>query len=264
MNKQIIALLLLLIPGHYLSATDHLAWTSSDFLSKRFIEIGLKNEYSRKPSVIRKWTKPVHYFFVHQVADVALHERLSRLHLQQLSAITEIKFIPVSEQKKADLLIIFSAEDQLKQLLRDTLAINSATERQQLFKNSVCLARFSVNQDASIQRAIVVIPVDRARSHAKLVACVVEEITQIMGLPNDVETIFPSIFNDQSKDELLTGLDYLLLKILYHPLLKVGTTEQQIKPILRKIIQSLASQGEIDQAEKKVRQAGLYSLVYGL
>ena len=53
-------------------------------------------------------------------------------------------------------------------------------------------------------------------------ACVVEELTQVLGLPNDSDAVKPSIFNDQSRYFELTDHDRRMLKVLYDPRITPG------------------------------------------
>jgi hypothetical protein len=48
-----------------------------------------------------------------------------------------------------------------------------------------------------------------------LPACIVEELAQAMGLPNDSGLVNPSVANDKSVLELLTGLDDFMLRIIF-------------------------------------------------
>jgi len=82
-----------------------------------------------------------------------------------------------------------------------------------------------------------------------------------MGLPNDSDKVFPSIFNDKSHDDYLSGLDYLLLRLLYHPSIKVGMTTAKVKTLLRKIISEDTFQQLIIDSERLVTQQGLYRLL---
>ena len=66
------------------SAKGNERWSKPDYLVDSFVEIALNNEYSRKQSSVRKWIKPVKYYFVHHVSDQGLHEQLSKLHLEHL------------------------------------------------------------------------------------------------------------------------------------------------------------------------------------
>jgi hypothetical protein len=237
-------------------------WQAPGYLLKSFIEIAMRNEYSERQTGIRKWTGPINYFFVHRVGDQALHEKLARMHLEHLSDITGLSIKPAQTRNSANLQIIFSTEAQLQIELLQDFGIRSKQQRETLFRRSVCLGHFALAGDASIARAVVIIPVDRASAHAKLVDCIVEEITQILGLPNDSEKVFPSIFNDKSIDSLLSGLDYLLLKMLYDPRLKAGMNLQQAAPVLKTIIDEFERDRLIQTAEAKVRTGRLYELLY--
>ncbi|WP_374089507.1 DUF2927 domain-containing protein [Methylomicrobium lacus] len=239
------------------------SWKSPGYVLKSFIEIAMFNEHSdHRPVGIRKWTTPINYFFVHRVGDQELHERLARLHIEQLSAITGLRIRPAAAQKDANLLIIFSTEGRLRSELLQDFGIRSKAQRERLFRHSVCLGNFAVAGDASIARAVVIIPVDRASAHAKLVDCIVEEITQVLGLPNDSEQVFPSIFNDRSVNSLLSGLDYLLLKMLYDPRIRPGMNLIQAAPVLKTIADEFERDKLIESAEAKVRSGGLYGLLY--
>ncbi|MGJ0486048.1 MAG: DUF2927 domain-containing protein [Methylomicrobium sp.] len=237
-------------------------WQSSAYVLKSFIEIAMFNEYSPGSAGIRKWTTPIGYFFVHRTGDQVLHEKLARMHLEQLSEITGLSIKPAPTQKSANLLIIFSTEAQLQNELLNDFGISNKQQRETLFRRSVCVGHFALAGDASISRAVVIIPVDRASAHAKLVDCIVEEITQVLGLPNDSEKVFPSIFNDKSVDSLLSGLDYLLLKMLYDPRIKTGMNLQQAAPVLKTIADEFERNDLIKTAEAKVRAGRLYELLY--
>jgi hypothetical protein len=237
-------------------------WQSPGYLLKSFIEIAMFNEYSEQQTPIHKWTRPIRYFFVHRAGDQALHEKLARMHIEQLAGITGLHIEPAPTRKSANLLIIFSTEAGLRNELLQDFGIRSAQQRETLFRRSVCLGHFALAGDASIMRAAVIIPVDRASAHAKLVDCIVEEITQILGLPNDSEKVFPSIFNDKSVDSLLSGLDYLLLKMLYDPRIKPGMNLLEAAPVLKTIVDEFERKRMIETAEAEVRTGRLYDLMY--
>ena len=125
-------------------------------------------------------------------------------------------------------------------------------------RDSQCMGNFKTNKHNEITHADVILPVDHDYSRGLLVSCVVEETTQVLGLPNDASWVNPSIANDDSKIELLTGLDYILLKLLYNPEMKAGMTQKQIRKILKKEIKRLIDNGEVKNAAKTVNSDGLY------
>ena len=131
-----------------------------------------------------------------------------------------------------------------------------------MMRHSVCLGQFTTTTQGAIRKATVIIPVDRARARGKLISCIVEELTQVMGLPNDSLDVYPSIFNDQSIYMLLTGLDYLLLKILYDPRLIPGMDRSQAAPVVKKIVDDYQRQKLTHQAGQSVRTGKLYELLF--
>lgn len=68
-------------------------------------------------------------------------------------------------------------------------------------------------------------------------SCIHEEIAQGLGLANDSPRARPSIFNDDEEFALLTGMDEMMLAILYNPALRPGMTVSEARPI----VESLAS-----------------------
>ncbi len=242
------------------SVTAADAWQNPQYIQQSFERIALSSEYTEHPPLLRKWHQPIRYQFQHDVADKQLHEQLSTMHLQQLSAITGHSIQAATGDASANLQIIFTDEARLAGYLSNLMHLNDTTV-QQLSRNSVCIANFSVNSNGEIQQALVLIPVDRARAHAKLLACIVEELTQVMGLPNDDVAVFPSIFNDRSHDNFLSGLDYVLLKLLYQPDLTAGMSASQSRAAVNKIMQQPAFGQWLQQADTAVRADGLYPLM---
>ena len=242
------------------SAADRAHWQSVGYLVDAFVEIALRNEYSPKQSTVRKWITPVNYFIVHRAADEELHQRLIRAHLEHLAEITGLAMRPAESQAAANYLIVLTSEDLLKQDLLSYFGWHSATRRERFHRESVCLATFSTKPKGPIFRAVAIIPVDRARARGKLVACVVEELTQVMGLPNDSVKVFPSVFNDLSTDVFLSGLDFLLLKMLYDPRVKAGMDEDTVRPILQQIAAEFERDNRFVTAEKDAAEGGLSAL----
>ncbi len=236
-------------------------WQQPEFIVDSFLEIALKNEHSSREGVVRKWMTGIRYLFDHQVGDEAFHKQLAEMHLQHLAEMTGISITPATSRKQANLFIIFSTEQQLAAELKTHFHLK-ASGIDFMLRNSLCLGQFTTTAQGSIRQAMVIIPVDRARAQAKLVSCIVEELTQVLGLPNDSLAVYPSIFNDQSIDMLLTGLDYLLLKILYDPRLKPGMDKSQATPLVRKIVADYQQENLIHRAEQLVRTSGLYALLY--
>lgn len=67
-------------------------------------------------------------------------------------------------------------------------------------------------------------------------ACLLEEMTQAMGMPNDSDIVQPSIFNQASTQRELSENDIMMLKTLYDKRLPAGTPRRDALRIGRDIL----------------------------
>lgn len=95
---------------------------------------------------------------------------------------------------------------------------------------SVCSARVFSGNDYVIRRAAIRIHADwnLLRRH-----CILEELTQALGLMNDSSYFSPSIFNDHSKQQALSPWDRLMVRAHYDRRLLPGMTWAFARPIVR-------------------------------
>nr|WP_281419207.1 DUF2927 domain-containing protein [Marinobacterium ramblicola] len=229
-------------------------WQQPAYIIDSLIEVGLRAEHGPDPMILRKWRQPLQVYVDHQVGDRALHEQLIDAHLQQLAQITGHRIQRVGAKADANVELLLLRQQDLVPVWQ------SRTDGERIPQGTLCLARIWT-RDGEIRRALVAIPVDQASLHGKLVSCIVEELTQILGLPNDSERVFPSIFNDRSTDQLLSGLDLILLKLLYDPRLQPGMGVEQVRGIGKGVVDELARSGVIANAARQVRTGELYRLL---
>jgi len=76
-----------------------------------------------------------------------------------------------------------------------------------------------------IVKALVVVDVDK--DPVRIDACLLEELTQVMGLPNDVQAYWPSMFNPNDTSTEHSKWDALYIKTLYDPRIIPGMTPAQ-------------------------------------
>lgn len=234
---------------------ERVRWQQPAEILRSFHEIALRTEYGPDAKVLQKWTNPINVWLDHRVGDAEKHTGLVRMHLEHLAAITGHAIHLVNSPDKANIKLIFSRNDRFIQDARHEMGATAAT----IVRSSTCICTLKSVQ-GNIVRATIIIPVDRARAHRKLVACIVEEITQAMGLPNDSDSVYPSIFNDRSTDQLLSGLDYLLLRILYDQRMHAGMSPHEAMTLAQTIIGEMQAQGTITNAARLVRSGALYQL----
>jgi len=239
--------------------TEH--WKNKNYIQDAFNEIALKNEYRQTEQRVLKWEEPIRYQFIYRdMPKNKMIENLFKTHLSHLEKITGHSIRHHNPNKRAtqpNLSIYLSSDTSYGNVIKSVTGSNV----KQIERKSHCMATYKSDRQNTIVEATIVIPVDHVFSRGLLVTCIVEEATQILGLPNDSDWVNPSIANDSSKIELLTGLDYLLLKILYDKSLKAGMPYPQNQKVIKKIIQKLEHNGQIGLATEIVNRRGLYRLL---
>ncbi len=220
-------------------------WRNFPFVEKAFFEVALKSEFKSGQSPLLKWQVPIKYWVKHDVPNQNLHDELLSKHFQHLNQITNLTFTKVNGRSKANMLIFFTQRSLWNDIVKREMGVNST----QNTYGSVCMFNIRANQSTSrITKAVIVIPVDQAREHGKLISCIVEETTQALGLKNDSESAYPSIFNDKTPDSFLTPLDIVLLKLMYSREIKPGMDQTHLKPVLAKKYKEMQRNGELDNA----------------
>ena len=239
------------------SAEEHAEWKAPDNLVGAFIELALKSEYSRRDTPVRKWTSPIRYHVVHLVGEQETHQRLVHTHLQHLAQLTGLTIEPAPAAAYANFIVVLTSDERMD---LDVLAFAGADKdgrREQAHRDSMCMASFRADKSGNIVRAVGVIPVDRARGKGELVACITEELTHMMGLSNDTDRALPSIFHHGTVRSFLSGLDLLVLKMLYDPRIKPGMKAEAVRPVARKIAEEFRDSGLIEGADRLAAADGL-------
>ncbi|RDL44591.1 hypothetical protein DN730_09385 [Marinomonas piezotolerans] len=251
-----ITCLAFLICGYSNIAAAQERWQTDDYITESFLKIALQREYKETlyPKLIR-WEKPIKLYFESDAGDAAFQKELLSVHAQHLAYITGLSIDFTDSPQNANIFVVFTQyakmEDKVRQYIGDPNKIRKALQE------AVCLGNFSIDKRKRIQRGTILIPVDYARQKARFLDCIVEEITQLLGLPNDSNDVFPSIFNDVSIDSYLSPLDYILLKALYSPRFTPGMDVAQVVARMPTVLADLHSQREIEDA---IERSQRYSL----
>ncbi|QRV24954.1 DUF2927 domain-containing protein [Marinomonas foliarum] len=231
-------------------------WQNDAYIQDSFMKIALEREYkeTKHPKLIR-WATPIKLFFESDSGDANLQKELLSVHAQHLSYITGLSIDFTDDPKQANIFVIFTNYDNLENKVRQY--IGDPEKIRTALNEAICLGNFRRNRNYEITRGSIIIPVDYARIKARFLDCIVEEITQLLGLPNDSNDVFPSIFNDVSIDSYLSPLDYLLLKALYSPHLKPGMDVTQTRAAFPKVLAELHANKDIENAAQRVQKHSL-------
>ncbi len=246
--------LLLLLAGHSALADER--WQSDSYLVESFMAIAMEREYGEaRQTRFARWQQPIRLQLINESGDKPLQADVVKVQAAHLARITGHPISMVTA--KPNLTLIMTDYSKMKSWANRTMGGDPSVGM--ALKEGLCLANFATNAKHEISRATIIIPVDYSRAKGRFLDCVVEEFTQVMGLPNDSDKVFPSIFNDNSIDSFLTGLDYVLLKLAYHPALKAGMSSDEVRAALPLAIKDLRAKGEIREANRRVQQQSLKS-----
>lgn len=234
-------------------------WQNKQYISDSFLKIALQLEYGNSVPKLIRWESPIKLFFQSDLGDESLQKELISVQAQHLSSITGVPIRFTVDTKNANMLVIFTSYAQMEEKVAEYMG-NPDNYRTAL-NEAICIGHFNTNKRSQIIRSVIIIPVDFARQRARFLDCIVEEITQLMGLPNDSDEVYPSIFNDVSIDAYLSPLDYILLKLLYSPRLNTGMSVAETLTVLPNAIQDLAVFGDIEHAAQRVRENSLQSYI---
>lgn len=231
-------------------------WQDDSYIEESFIKIALQREYKETnyPKIIR-WKKPIRLYFESDAGDAKLQKELLAVHAQHLAHITGLSIDFTQQASDANIFIIFTNYDQLEDKVRQY--IGDPENIRAALNEAICLGNFRRNGRYEITRGAIIIPVDYARRKARFLDCIVEEITQLLGLPNDSNDVFPSVFNDVSVDTYLSPLDYILLKALYSQHIKPGMNVTQTRAFFPDVLRELHANGDIANAAERVQQYSL-------
>ncbi len=87
------------------------------------------------------------------------------------------------------------------------------------------------------QKAVIV--VNKTRSAVKTNHCVLEEMTQSLGLPNDANPPWSTIFSNTGSPQRLSWSDRIMIKTLYDPRMTPGLPRAEALKTARKIFREL-------------------------
>jgi fructose-specific component phosphotransferase system IIB-like protein len=244
-------ILCLVALGASVQAMDQ-GWHDKQYITDSFVTIALRREYetNAKNDIVRKWHKPIRVYIESKVGNSALQKEMVSVQLKHLSSITQHSIGLVNAKDEANVVIVFILKADMESSIKAKGPY--ITDVDAALKGAACLSSVKSTSTGELLSAGIYIPVDSTRSAGKLVNCVVEEITQIMGLFNDSPKVYPSIFNDQSIEVYLSGLDYILLKLLYDPGIASGMREQRVRRIVLKMLAKYEQEGLIENASANV------------
>jgi len=211
--------------------------------------IAFGNEYTLKRyDNVRKWSGPIRVG-IQGKKYPAYFEAYIKQHIRDLWEIThhpiELYYSYVMQKtgelakdfdpKKVNFILFYLPAKDIPKAVAKYFDNDEAQVRK-MIEVSTCFAKFFTKKNV-ITAAIAVFPDHRPKNHMR--ACVVEELTQVLGLANDSSDVNPSIFNDTSPYFELTEHDRWMLKMFYDPRITAGMPRKEAMKIGRTILDEI-------------------------
>jgi hypothetical protein len=181
---------------------------------------------------LHKWTGPIRYYLDIRAGQAELYRRLTIEHLALLEELTRLDIIEVGDPRQANVVIAFDRDADL----HETAAHYAPGLDRAMLHGSLCFGMYAMSASGEIVRGVIGIPSDRAASDGKLPHCIVEETTQVLGLPNDSDEVAPSIFDDRSVLDALSEHDRVLVRLLYDRRLTAGMPRAEALAVARTVL----------------------------
>ncbi|MDJ0896202.1 MAG: DUF2927 domain-containing protein [Alphaproteobacteria bacterium] len=203
-------------------------------LAESFAQIAFELEWPRAQyRHLRKWDGPVR---VVMLGPTALgHGPFVDEHLAKLSRLTGLDIARVPTTEPHNLRIYFVTSPEMPAIAEFHNIEPRLFER--VAGKSACMYAFTTDQRRAISQGIAILATDFGSEYVR--ACIIEETTQLLGLPMDNELIQPSVFSNEGLLDRLSINDQLLVRALYDPRLPVGMERGPAQLVAHRVIAEL-------------------------
>ncbi len=161
-------------------------------------------------------------------------------HLKRIGEVTGLEFVSALEVRRAPGLTVVFAPGPV--MAKVPLPGVSDSLKKRLARGATCYFVLRAGANGQLRRAFVVVNPNRSLSLAN--HCLLEEISQSLGAPNDSNHLRPSIFSDLDAIGELTVDDRRLLEILYHPEMHPGLGRNEALELAGGLLRRLRSTGQ--------------------
>jgi len=204
---------------------------------RQFEAVAFGHEHGATRAIVQKWTdSPGLALYAEESWDAGPYLPAIAMHLGAIRSLTGISVAPERRgAQMAALRIGFYPRVAFAQMPKT----GPEPEHQRWISTSACLA-LAVQDPAQAGRivaAAIAIGTDIPESQRQ--HCILEELVQVMGLPNDACHYRPSLFCEEDRVFELAPADRLMLKALYDPRLRTGMSRAEALPIVREILAEL-------------------------
>jgi len=205
------------------------------------VTFGSEFASTKASGIVRKWPGSTVKYKMAGLADEAdFYRTVIERHAEALRIYTGVTYTEIpGDAAGEDLIFVFASRNTMKDAGR-LIESNERVLREVARANCYFLSYH--NPKGQIVKGLIAVNSDLDR--LKVEHCLLEEMAQSLGLPNDSRLISPSIFNDRENQAALTLIDKVLLRTLYDTRIKVGTSRPEALVVANNIVRSLMAKAK--------------------
>ena len=206
-----------------------------DKITAMFDDVVFGSEFFERPErqVIAKWDGPLRVSVKGEALDY--HLKYLRTHLKTVIELTGLTMEAVdTETARENVTISFIPANMLSKVRIET--VDPSLIQRLAGPRSCYFVSFRPTPE-TISRNIII--VNKERRARDINHCLLEEVLQGLGFPNDSNLIRPSVFSDHDQITTLSRSDEIIVRTLYDPRLKPGTERNEALRVARTIIEEL-------------------------
>lgn len=231
--RRLAAVVLVLAAAFAAAAVDARTAEEADKLTRFFdiVVFGSEIKGVAPAERVRKWTAPIRYKIAG--SNLAEWRPVIQRHTATLTGLTGIAYQEIGPKEAGEnLVVMLVPRDKMSEA--GALVEKDPNKLRAVVNGTRGGCYFlSYSKEDRIVYAAVVANVEGPKP--MLEHCLLEEMTQMMGLPNDSDQVSPSMFNDSERHMALTPGDVALVKALYDPALKPGTPRAEALAVVKRL-----------------------------
>ncbi len=183
-------------------------------------------------AAVAKWQSPIRLAIRGKPGD--RHLEFLGVHVATLEKLTALSIALARPGEEANVTVVFVPRAQMSKV-----QIGGVEPKliERLAAPGGCYFVSWQKPVGTLIGAVIVVNTDR--DYAMVNHCLLEELTQTLGLPNDTDILRPSIFSDNDHLHALSRPDEIVLRTLYDPRLKPGMPKAEALKIAPTIIREL-------------------------
>lgn len=193
-----------------------------------FVSIALGSEFGQDFPISRKWNKPMQLFVDGKIDSLLQFELISIIDELNLLFTDGFEIQTVRNREEANFYLFFGEQHDY---------ISAYHPSQPLEQNTHGYFDLSVSSDFEILSGHLFVNIGNVTTHGLRKHILREELTQSLGLSNDIPYYPNSIFYEGfSSVSSYSDIDIEVIRLLYHPRMIIGLNEDSIRSLLSDIL----------------------------